>query len=78
MLCELSAHAGTVLTRQQLLVRVWEVGRSVDPELVCTIIRRLRAKLGDDADEPKYIFTEPRVGYRMPVGETSNQGKPCL
>ena len=25
--------------------------------------------LGDDADNPTYIFTEPRVGYRMPKGE---------
>ncbi len=70
VLYELSAHAGTVLTHQQLLVRVWGVGRSGDSGLVRTIVRRLRAKLGDDADEPKYIFTEPRVGYQMPVGES--------
>ena len=29
------------------------------------------AKPGDDADNPVYIFTEPRVGYRMPRGEAS-------
>ncbi len=29
----------------------------------------LRRKLGDDADNSVYIFTEPRVGYRMAVGE---------
>ncbi len=68
VLYELSAHAGTVLTHQQLLVRVWGAGRSGDSGLVRTIVRRLRARLGDDADEPKYIFTEPRVGYQMPVG----------
>ena len=27
------------------------------------------AKLGDDSDNPTYIFTEPRVGYRMPKGD---------
>ena len=69
VLYELSAHAGTVLTHQQLLVRVWGVGRSGDNGLVRTIVRRLRARLGDDADNPRYIFTEPRVGYWMAAGE---------
>jgi len=31
-----------------------------------TIIGKLRCTLGDDADEPTYSLTEPRVGYRMP------------
>ena len=69
VLYELSAHGGTVLTHQQLVARVWGVGRSGDSGLLRTIIRRLRVKLGDDADNPRYIFTEPRVGYRMPRGE---------
>ena len=29
-----------------------------------------RRKLGDDADSPRYIITEPCVGYRMATGET--------
>ena len=33
------------------------------------VVSALRRKLGDDADNPTYIFTEPRVGYRMPKGE---------
>ena len=35
-----------------------------------TIFESLRRKLGDDAEHPTYIFAEPRVGYRMPRGET--------
>ena len=35
-----------------------------------TIVRKLRYKLGDDASNPTYIFTEPRVGYRMPKAQT--------
>ena len=31
--------------------------------------RQSSIKLGDDAANPAYIFTEPRVGYRMPKGE---------
>ena len=38
-----------------------------------TIVRKLRLKLGDDAGNPAYIFTEPRVGYRMPEGETVDE-----
>ena len=34
-----------------------------------TAISSLRRKLGDAADNPTYIFNEPRVGYRMPKGE---------
>ena len=38
--------------------------------LLRNVVKRLRRMLGDDADDPSYIFTEPRVGYRMPRGET--------
>ena len=34
------------------------------------IVSKLRRKLGDDADSPTYIFTEPRVGFRMPKAGT--------
>ena len=38
-----------------------------------TAAKQLRRKLGDDANNPTYILNEPRVGYRMPKGETQNQ-----
>ena len=69
LLRALSANAGSVMTHPQLLRRVWGPGNSGDPQLVRTHMRRLRRKLGDDADDPSYIFTEPGVGYRMPEGE---------
>ena len=37
-----------------------------------TDISSLRRKLGDNAENPACIFTEVRVGYRMPKGETQN------
>ena len=40
-----------------------------------TVFGRLRRKLGDDADIPTYIFTEPRVGYRMPKGERGEESE---
>ena len=39
-------------------------------QLLRATMRNLRSKLGDDASNPKYIYTEPRVGYRMPRGDT--------
>ena len=70
MLAELSANAGQVLTYEHILERVW--GRKDgdgDLRPMRTIVSKLRRKLGEGAGNPTYIFTEPRVGYRMPRGE---------
>ena len=69
---ELSAAGGTALTYRQLLRRVWRNSHSYDPRVVRTHIGRLRRKLGDDGENPTYILTEPRVGYRM--GQAGNPG----
>ena len=67
VLFELSTNAGRVLTHEQLLQRVWGAEYSGDEgHSVRVVVARLRRKLGDGASEPRYIFTEPRVGYRMP------------
>ena len=59
---DLSAHGAMALTHDQLLLRVGGVGHSGDTGLVHTIVMRLRAKLGNNASQPRYILTEPRVG----------------
>ena len=76
MLFELSASAGRVLTYEHILERVWGERGNNDLRPMRTIVRKLRRKLGDDAGNPTYIFTEPRVGYRMAKGETSGEKKP--
>ncbi len=68
-LAELSSHAGRVLTYEHLLRRVWRLEPDADLRPMRTVIRRLRRKLGGDAEDPTYIFTELRVGYRMPKGK---------
>ena len=73
LLAELSANAGRLLTYEHLLERVWGEKSGGDVRPMRTIVSKLRRKLGDDADNPTYIFTEPRVGYRMPKGETKEQ-----
>ena len=65
LLRELSVHAGRVLTHQHLLQRVWGKTEPATPRVIRTHLMRLRRKLGEEGDDPKYIFAEPRVGYRM-------------
>ena len=74
LLVELSVNAGHILTYEQLLQRVWGPGHACDLRPMHTVVRNLRQKLGDHAAKPAYIFTEPRVGYRMPKRET-REGK---
>ncbi|MDE2686308.1 MAG: ATP-binding protein [Chloroflexota bacterium] len=69
LLAELAANAGRVLTYKYLLDRVWAGKGSGDLSPMRNIVNKLRAKLGDDANTPTYIFTESRVGYWMPAGE---------
>ena len=65
LLRELSVHAGRVLTHQHLLQRVWGKTQPETPRVLRTHLMRLRRKLGEDGENPRYIFAEPRVGYRM-------------
>ena len=69
-LAELSVNAGRVLTHDHLLRRVWGAGHPGHSGPVRTVVKNLRNKLGDEADDPSYFFNEPRVGYRMERGET--------
>ncbi len=65
LLFELSANAGRVLTYDDLLQRIWGTKRGRGRDLVRTVVKRLRQKLGDDTSEPQHIFTVLGVGYRM-------------
>ena len=73
MLTELSASGGRVVIYEHPLQRVWGERSSGDLRPMRTIVRNLRRKLGDDSDNPTYIFNEPRVGYRMPEGEMDEE-----
>ena len=65
VLYELAVNAPRVLTHSVLLQRVWGPERVGEAWLVRDVVKRVRHKLGDSAGSPKYILTEPRVGYRM-------------
>ena len=65
LLSELAVHAGRVLTYGQLLKKIWGQDYSSETDLVRSCVRHLRRKMGDNARDPRYIFTEPQVGYRL-------------
>ena len=65
LLYALSINAGRVLTHTELLQQVWGMDHTSDSSVVRTFVKRLRRKLGDAANNPTYILSEPRVGYRM-------------
>ena len=67
-LSELSVNAGRVLTHENLLQRVWGPGHPGHSGPVRTVVKNLRSKLVDPADNPACIFNETRVGYRMDRG----------
>lgn len=69
LLVELSANAGRVLTYEHLLRRVWGTDGDADVRPMRTAVSSIRRRLGDDAEDPTYIFTELRVGYRMPKAD---------
>ena len=54
-------------------VRIWGLDADADVRPMRTTISSIRRKLGDVAENPAYIFTELRVGYRMPQGATEGQ-----
>ena len=65
LLCELAEHRGMVLSREQLLERVWGYDYFGDTRLVDAHIRRLRTKIEPDPSEPANIQTVRGLGYRL-------------
>lgn len=65
LLCEFADHVGVVLSRDQLLERVWGYEYLGDSRLVDAHVRRLRVKIEDHPDEPKLIVTARGIGYRL-------------
>ena len=67
----LSLNAGRVVTYETLLRQVWGGRDAGDMDLIRNFVKKLRAKLGEDAANPTWIFNVRGVGYRMapPDGE---------
>lgn len=61
----LATNAGKILTHPMILRSIWGPAYASDNKLLRTYINQLRAKLGDNAAEPRFIGTDPGVGYRF-------------
>lgn len=60
----MATNPGKLLTHEWLLKRVWGPGYGRESEYLRVYVRQLRRKLGDDPTGPRFIATEPGVGYR--------------
>jgi TolB-like protein/DNA-binding winged helix-turn-helix (wHTH) protein len=81
ILDELVKQPGEVVTREQLIARLWPTGVVEFDTGLNSAIRKLRSALGDDAETPRYIETLPRKGYRFIANlddETPVHGVPRL
>ncbi len=65
VLAILTQQLNNVITAQQLLEQVWGPTHRDDTHYLRIVVSHLRQKLGDDPTEPKYLRTEPGIGYRL-------------
>lgn len=65
----LMTHAGKVLTHRHLLKEVWGPNHAQDTQYLRVYMVQLRHKLEEDPARPKYLVTEPGVGYRLRIAD---------
>ena len=75
VLYELSIRGGQAVSHDHLLQQVWGTEKPASLRTLRTHMMRLRQKLGEDVENPAYVLTEPRIGYRMPKGETPGEAE---
>lgn len=68
LLAFLVRHAGKVLTHQQILAEVWGPTHARDVQYLRVYAGQLRQKLEAEAAQPRFLLTEPGVGYRLVEG----------
>lgn len=68
LLAILVRHAGKVVTQRRLLVDVWGPGAANNAHYLRVQMHSLRHKLERTPARPRYLITEPGVGYRLPGG----------
>lgn len=75
LLC-LAEASGEVVTRDELIARVWR-GRMASDEVLSRCVSLLRTSLGDDPREPRFVQTVPRIGYRLLVPACGSAATPA-
>ena len=69
VLVYLAQRAGKIVTHRALLAAVWGDTSTEQPEYLRVVIGHLRKKLEPDEAAPRYIVTEPWIGYRFNPGD---------
>lgn len=69
VLAYLARNPGKVLTHRALLAAIWGANSVEQPEYLRVVIGHLRKKLEADESAPRYIITEPWIGYRFEPGD---------
>jgi two-component system, OmpR family, KDP operon response regulator KdpE len=69
VLVYLARHPGKVLTHRSLLAALWGANSVEQPEYLRVFVGHLRKKLEADENVPRYIITEPWIGYRFEPGD---------
>ena len=67
VLAYLARNAGKVLTHRQILQAAWGGQYADEVDYVWTYVRRIRRRIEIDPASPRFLLTEPGVGYRMPA-----------
>lgn len=67
----LARHPGRVFSRDHLLDAVWGDARFVTPRSVDVYVRRIREKIENDAEDPRYLITVRGAGYRFELPKSS-------
>ena len=74
VLAYLARNAGKVMLHRQVLQAVWGGQYGEESDYVWTFVQRIRSKIEPDRSRPRYLLTEPRIGYRMPEPDDADVG----
>jgi two-component system KDP operon response regulator KdpE len=69
LLSYLATHSNRTIGHRELLQAVWGAEHGHDPQYLHVFMNRLRNKLERSPKQPKYLITEPWVGYRLQLAE---------
>ena len=70
LLVILARDPNRVLPRRAILTAIWGQGAIDRPERLWTLITRLRKKIEPDPERPRYLLSDPWVGYRLVAGRS--------
>ena len=74
VLAYFARNAGKILLHRQVLQAIWGGQYGEEADYVWTFAQRIRRKIEPDRAHPRYLLTEPGVGYHMPLPQKPTDG----